>query len=85
MTVVRRDWLTPEFLAKLGLSKRQKIGVAILRTEGSLTSGRYQEATGASRQTVARDLDELVKRGVLKRHGERKATYYTKAQDMPHL
>lgn len=85
VVVIRRDWLTDEVVAKLGLNDRQRTGLAILRSEGRLTSGRYQEETGASRQTASRDLEEMVNSGVLARHGQRKGTYYTKAKDMPQL
>jgi Fic family protein len=59
--------------------------VTILQAEGRLTSGRYQEQTGTSRQTAARDLDDLVNKGILKRYGERKGTFYGKARNMPQL
>ncbi|PIP36632.1 MAG: transcriptional regulator [Desulfobacterales bacterium CG07_land_8_20_14_0_80_52_14] len=85
VVIIRRDWLTAEAMVKLGLSDRQRKGVAILRAEGRLTSGRYQEETGASRQTASRDLDEMMNKGVLERHGERKGTFYTKAKVMPQL
>jgi len=85
VVVVWRDWLTEAVMTRLGLSDRQRTGLAVLRSEGRLTSGRYQEETGASRQTASRDLDEMVSKGVLERHGERKGTSYTKVKDMPHL
>jgi len=85
VTVIWRDWLTDAVTAKLGLSERQKAGVSVLRSEGRLTSGRYQEATGVSRQTASRDLEELVGKGVLERHGQRKGTFYTKARNMPQI
>jgi len=85
VVIIRRDWLTAEAMVKLGLSDRPRKGVAILRAEGRLTSGRYQEETGASRQTASRDLDEMMNKGVLERHGERKGTFYTKAKVMPQL
>lgn len=85
VVVIRRDWLTLAVMTKLGLSDRQRKGIAILRGEGRLTSGRYQEETGASRQTASRDLDEMVNKGVLERHGERKGTFYTKVKYMPQI
>ena len=85
VTVVWRDWLTDAVMAKLELSDRQKAGVSFLRAEGRLTSGRYQEATGVSRQTASRDLEALVTKKLLERHGQRKGTFYTKARSMPQI
>jgi predicted HTH transcriptional regulator len=85
VTTIWRNWLTDKVLARLGLNERQMKAVIILGTEGRLTSGRYQQETGVSRQTSSRDLEELIKKGVLERHGERKSTFYTKARGLTHL
>lgn len=84
-TVIWRDWLTPQVLAKFNLNDRQISGLTFLRSEGRLTSGRYQELTGVSRQTATRDLEDLVKKRVLELRGERRGTYYIKAKEMPQL
>ncbi len=78
-----RDWLTRDALARLRLNDRQILGLASLRAEGQLTSARYQERTGASRQTATRDLDGLVKKGVLARRGERRGALYVMKKGMP--
>ncbi len=79
-----RDWLTPALLAVLRLSERQLTGLACLRAEGRLTSGRYQEQTGVSRQTAARDLEDLVSKGVLEARGRGgRGAFYTKAKGLP--
>ena len=80
-----RDWLTAEVMAGFHLNERQLKGLAFLRTEGRLTSGRYQELTGISRQTASRDLEDMVKRGILNRYGDRRGTFYGKAKKMPQL
>ncbi len=80
-----RDWLTPEVLAMYNLNERQIAGLECLRSEGRLTSGRYQELTGVSRQTAARDLDDMVRKGIITRRGERRGTYYVKTKGMPQL
>ncbi len=85
VTTIWRDWLTDAVLAKIGLNERQKVGMNIIRREGRLTSGLYQEETGTSRQTASRDLEELVEYKILERHGERKATFYTKVRSMPQI
>ncbi|MEA3303953.1 MAG: ATP-binding protein, partial [Pseudomonadota bacterium] len=80
-----RDWLTPEVLAMYNLNERQIAGLECLRSERRLTSGRYQELTGVSRQTAARDLDDMVRKGIIRRRGERRGTYYVKTKGMPQL
>ncbi len=85
VTTVWRDWLTDKVLAKLDLTERQMLGVRMIRSEGRLSSGQYQEKTGVSRQTASRDLEELVQKGVFERHGERKAAFYTKARSLPQI
>jgi predicted HTH transcriptional regulator len=84
-TVIWRNWLTDELMTRLGLTDRQRAGVAILRKEGRLTNGRYQAQTGTSRQTASRDMEDMVKKGILTRCGERKGTFYVKVKGMPHL
>jgi len=80
-----RDWLTAEVMAGFLLNERQLKGLACLRAEGRLTSGRYQELTGISRQTASRDLEDMVKKGILNRYGDRRGTFYGKAKKMPQL
>lgn len=78
-----RDWLTAPLLARLQLSERQIAGLARLRAEGRLTSGLYQQETGVSRQTAGRDLEELVRKGVLQARGSGRGAFYVKARRMP--
>lgn len=78
-----RDWMTDDVLDSLGLNDRQVAGVACLRAEGRITSARYQELTGASRQTASRDLDEMSKLGVLTRRGEGRGSHYLLSKGMP--
>jgi ATP-dependent DNA helicase RecG len=80
-----RDWLTEEVLAGFNLNERQIAGLACLRSEGRLTSGSYQNLTGISRQTATRDMEDLVKKGILERHGERRGTFYVKTKEMPQV
>ena len=80
-----RDWLTAEVMAGFHLNERQLKGLTCLRAEGRLTSGRYQELTGISRQTASRDLEDMVKKGILNRYGDRRGTFYGKAKKMPQL
>lgn len=78
-----RDWLTPEVIAELGLTERQKIAIAYTKTHGRITSREYQDLAGVSRQTASRDLDELVRKGVVSRHGARRGVYYDLKRGMP--
>lgn len=80
-----RDWLTAEVMAGFHLNERQLKGLTCLRAEGRLTSGRYQELTGISRQTASRDLEDMVKKGILNRYGDRRGAFYGKAKKMPQL
>lgn len=80
-----RDWLTAEVMARFHLNERQLKGLTCLRAEGRLTSGRYQELTGISRQTASRDLEDMVKKGILNRYGDRRGAFYGKANKMPQL
>jgi len=78
-----RDWRTPEAIAELGLTERQKIAIAYTKTHGRITSREYQDLAGVSRQTASRDLDELVRKGVVSRHGARRGVYYDLKGGMP--
>ena len=80
-----RDWLTAEVMAGFHLNERQLKGLTCLRAEGRLTSGRYQELTGISRQTASRDLEDMVKKGILNRYGHRRGAFYAKAKKVPQL
>ena len=64
------------------LNKRQEKVIARIFREGpdgfkgGLSAGNYAMITGISHATVTRDLQDLVKKGILARTGERKATRY---------
>jgi predicted HTH transcriptional regulator len=60
-----RDWLTEAVFKELDLNPRQRKALIAARAERRLTTARYQEWTKATRATAKRDLDELVKKGVL--------------------
>ena len=71
-----RDWLTPEVLAGYNLNERQKKAVIHLKGTGRIANSEYQELTGVNRKTAARDLDDLVEKGVLERIGEKRGNHY---------
>jgi predicted HTH transcriptional regulator len=74
-----RDRFTVELLDSLVLTERQKQGVAQVKQNGRITNAEYQRLTGLTRKTSARDLDALVDKGVFRRIGEKRGTYYVLA------
>lgn len=61
-----RNWLTDDRIKTLDLNERQVKTVQFLKTNLHITNSKYQKLTGVSRATAKRDLDELVKLGLLK-------------------
>jgi len=75
-TVIWRDWLTDQVLAGYGLNDRQLKAVAYLKVNGSIASSDYQQLTGVTPKTAARDLSGLVENGIAERRGEKRASHY---------
>jgi hypothetical protein len=72
-----RDWLTDEALAQLNLSDRQRQSVLIAKTSGRLGNLEYQKTFGVSKPTASRDLEDMVRKGVLEKIGTTgKGTHY---------
>ncbi|EEB75065.1 helix-turn-helix domain-containing protein [Thermococcus sp. AM4] len=67
--VFYRDWLTEERLRELGLNERQVKAVLYVKEKGSITNREYREMFEVSPVTAARDLKDLVEKGILKRMG----------------
>jgi ATP-dependent DNA helicase RecG len=80
-----RDWLTEEVLAGLKLTDRQKVAVTLVKVKNRITSGEYRAQTGVEARTATRDLNELVKKGVFSRHGDKRGAYYTLREGIGHL
>jgi ATP-dependent DNA helicase RecG len=80
-----RDWLTDELLSALKLTYRQKAAVTLVKANKQITSGEYRAHTGVEVRTATRDLNELVKKGVFNRHGDKRGAYYTLRKDIGHL
>ena len=85
VVTVWRDWLTDEVLADLKLTDRQKTAVTLVKVKKQITSGEYREHTGVEARTATRDLNELVKKGVFSRHGDKRGAYYPLRKDIGHL
>ncbi|MCU0858622.1 MAG: hypothetical protein MUC65_09505 [Pontiellaceae bacterium] len=71
-----RDWLTDDVLAGLGLNERQMKAVRYVKEHGEITSGKYQELTGAEARTATRDLVDLVGKQVFTKRGEKRSAVY---------
>jgi len=75
-----RDWLTAEVLAGLNLNERQLQAIAYVKKTGKITNTDYQQLSGATRKTAARDLDDLVVKKVFIRLGEKRGSHYMLAR-----
>jgi len=58
------------------LNERQLIGLQMVHEHGSISSGEYSAATGASERTALRDLSELVRKGILVTRGKKRWLRY---------
>ena len=64
-----RDWLTPDVVNSLQLTDRQRQAIALVKAQGRITNRDHRNHTGVVIRTASRDLEELVKKGVLKKIG----------------
>lgn len=65
-----REWLTETVIATLKLNERQRKAISLVKANGLLTNAELRKATGAIPRTVTRDLDDLVRKGVLEKVGQ---------------
>ena len=77
VTTLWRDWLTDEAMAGLAINDRQKTAIMLVKTMRQITSGEYRAHTGVEPRTATRDLNELVKKKIFSRYGQKRGTYYT--------
>jgi len=75
-TALWRDWLTTDVIASLGLNDRQIACLNLLKSQKQIMTMEYQQHVGCSRRTAARDLDELLDKGVLQRRGAGRSAHY---------
>lgn len=61
-----------------GISDRQQKAVSYLEKNPSITSKTYAKLTGVSHPIAVADLNGLVKKGILKRIGKTRGSYYIK-------
>jgi predicted HTH transcriptional regulator len=55
-----------------GLSERQRMGLRIVREQGSISTPEYCAATGAPERSGLRDLQDLVAKGLLVVRGRKR-------------
>jgi predicted HTH transcriptional regulator len=71
-----RNWLTDDRMKRLNLNERQVKAVQFLKSGLQITNTEYQNLTGVSRATAKRDLDEMVKLGLLRLEGAGRGAHY---------
>ena len=81
VTTLWRDWLTPEVLKQYNLNDRQEKAIQFLKTRGRISNADYRRLTGAIKKTATRDLDDLVRQGIITQVGKTgRGVYYVLAQ-----
>ncbi|MEA1926971.1 MAG: ATP-binding protein [Candidatus Auribacterota bacterium] len=71
-----KDKWGEENLKRLGLNARQIKAVNFIKENGEITNSGYQELTNISERTALRDLEDLLKKELLFKEGEKKGTHY---------
>jgi predicted HTH transcriptional regulator len=72
-----RDWLTETVIKQLVLNDRQRQAVMIAKANDRLSNLDYQKTFDISKPTASRDLDDMVRKGILEKIGTTgKGTYY---------
>jgi ATP-dependent DNA helicase RecG len=78
--ILRKRVFTAATIEKMGLNERQVAAVLHTLESGRMTNREYQDRWSVSRATAGRELGELVKKGVLIRHGASgKSIFYAPA------
>jgi len=76
-TILSRDVLTQSALEKMGLNERQMKAVILVKEKRSISLADLRTSfPDINERTLNRDLQELVKKGVLKAKGEKKGRRY---------
>ncbi len=83
VTTLWRDWLTEEVMTRLELSERQQQAIRQVKVAGKITNQDLRDLTGVVIRTASRDLEDLVKKGILQKVGTTgRGTYYVLAQKL---
>lgn len=79
-TVFRKTIPVEERFAGVGLNERQMKALRYATEKGRITLAEYAELVQGPKRTLQRDLQELVQKGLLVKHGTAKATWYEAGQ-----
>ena len=72
-----RNWLTDEVMVRLDLNGRQRQAIAVVKAQGHITNRNLREQSGVTIRTASRDLEDLVRKGVLTKVGDTgRSTFY---------
>lgn len=75
--IFQKDWLSEDYLQRLGLNPRQIQAILWLKTHEHLTNTQYQRLFRVSKRTASLDLSRLQEQGLVEQVGTRgKGTYY---------
>jgi len=67
-------------MARADLNERQKRALAYLEKNPSLTSKTYEKMVAVSHPIAVSDLNDIIKRGLIRRVGRTRGAYYVKVQ-----
>jgi len=81
LVTVLKDKYALEQLKRFGLSERQIKAIAFIKENGKIINSDYQNINDVSERTALRDLEDLFKKEVLSKKGEKKGTYYILKND----
>ncbi len=72
-----KDIYNEEHLTKTGINERQMKAVMYVKDKGKITNKEYQSLNNVSKRTASRDLDELIKKSIIRQIGKTgKGTHY---------
>lgn len=78
-----RDWLTDEVLARVDLNERQRQAIAVVKAQGHITNRNFRKQSGVTIRTASRDLEDLVRKGVLTKVGATgRSTFYVMSRKL---
>jgi len=75
-SILPRDMFTENSLIKIGLSERQIKAVIYVKEKGRITNREYRKLTGLSDEGARKDLNEIIKKKVLKIKGKGRSISY---------
>jgi len=76
-TILARDVYTESFFQQAGLNERQTEAIRLVKEKGLIALADLKEKfSNITERTLNRDLQLLVKKGILKAHGKKKGRKY---------